>query len=220
MHDRTDLSEKQHRMLLCIEEHIVEFGRPPSNREIGTALQINSTGHVDYHLKALERKGYIKRDLNVSRGIRLTNTVQALPSQQTSGIPIMGTIAAGQPLDLYQGQHETLDILNPARYQRNAYALRVHGDSMIEDGILEDDIVIIEPTKSVNTRDIIVATNIAAGENGAATLKRFFREDNRIRLQPANKNYDPIFVDARQWDTSWQIQGKVVAVIRSFDTVR
>jgi len=89
---------------------------------------------------------------------------------------------------------------------------------MIEDGILDGDYVIIDPLEGQpKMRDIIVATNTAAGEHGAATLKRFFKEDKRIRLQPANSEMDPIFVSARDWDRHWQVQGRLAAVIRMYD---
>jgi repressor LexA len=216
-----ELSERQRKLLLFIEDYIEQHGRPPTNREIGNGMGIPSTGHVDYHLKALEAKGYIKRESRTSRGIKvLTSLISSdeheLHTTELNGIPIMGTIAAGQPLDLFQGQPEVVGCVSLAYYSDKAYALRVKGDSMIEDGIFEGDYVIVEPTTAVNTRDIIVATNRDGGEGGAATLKRFFREGRSVRLQPANSNYQPIVVDAKEWNRSWEIQGRVAAVIRSY----
>ncbi len=215
-----DLSERQRGLLLFIEDYVQDYGRPPTNREIGNGLGIPSTGHVDYHLKALEKKGYITRESRTSRGIRLVASVRK-PGKQfkvtaiPAGMRVMGTIAAGEPI-AFGDEFETLDMLNPRTYSDEAYALRVHGESMIEDGIFDGDFVVIEPSKTPHTRDIIVATNVADGARGAATLKRFFREESRIRLQPANKDFDPIFVPAEEWDNAWEVQGKVVAIVRDY----
>lgn len=213
-----DLSERQGALLLFIEDYIQDYGSPPTNREIGNGLGIPSTGHVDYHLKALEKKGYITRKPRTSRGIRLNQAVRNPKNPRVielNGLRVMGAIAAGEPI-AFGDDFETLDLINPKNYSDQAYALRVHGDSMIEDGIFNGDYVVIEPTKAPNIRDIIVATNVSDGTRGAATLKRFFREGNRIRLQPANKDYDPIYVAAKEWDNSWEVQGKVVAIVRDY----
>ena len=221
MRAHDDLSERQRSLLLFIEDYVQEYGRPPTNREIGLGLGIPSTGHVDYHLKALESKGFIHREKKTSRGIQVLNSLRKSESHDsaailTFGIPVMGTIAAGAPLELHDGQRDVLDCVNPASYGEKAFALRVKGESMIEDGIFDGDYVIVEPGIEARTRDIIVATNTGAGESGAATLKRFFRDGKRVRLQPANKDFDPIFVDAKEWDRTWQVQGRVAAVIRTY----
>lgn len=209
-----ELSDRQTAMLQYIEGYSQEKGRPPTNREIGTKLGIPSTGHVNYHLTVLEKKGYIQRESRTSRGIRVVRSSfegQAMAKV----IYIAGTIAAGTPLEFFAG-NDPLDLVNPAHYAAGAYALRVKGESMIDDGIFDGDFVIVEPAKSPNTRDIIVATNTAGGAEGAATLKRFFREDGGVRLQPANSAIQPIFVPRDEWDASWQVQGRVAAVIRSY----
>jgi repressor LexA len=212
-----DLSERQRALLLFIEDYVNDYGRPPTNREIGNGLGIPSTGHVDYHLKRLEEKGYITRESRTSRGIRLnlsmrkTNVIAPI----AAGVRVMGAIAAGSPIDFWD-ELDVLDVVNAQRYTENAYALRVHGDSMIEDGIFSGDYVVIEPTNSPNTRDIIVATNLDGGGRGAATLKRFFREGDHVRLQPANATYDPIVVPAKEWDRNWQVQGRVAAIVRDY----
>lgn len=213
-----DLSERQRALLLFIEDYVQDYGRPPTNREIGNGLGIPSTGHVDYHLKALQKKGYITREARTSRGIRLNLSMRRPKNPRMItpiGLRVMGAIAAGEPI-AFGDDFETLDLLNPKNFSDQAYALRVHGDSMIEDGIFNGDYVVIEPTRAPNIRDIIVATNVSDGTRGAATLKRFFREDSRIRLQPANKDFDPIFVPAKEWDNSWEVQGKVVAIVRDY----
>jgi len=220
---RDEISDRQRVVMEFIEEHIQQFGYPPTNREIGTHMSIPSTGHIDYHLKALEGKGYIQRDSRTSRSIRVLislrkdNESSRSDFMAANGIRIMGSIAAGEPLDLYSGQNDILDCVNPSIFSSNAYALRVRGESMIEDGIFDGDFVVIEPNITPHTRDIIVATNtIGGGEGGAATLKRFFQEGKRIRLQPANKSFNPIYVDAKEWDQQWQVQGRVASVIRMY----
>ncbi len=213
-----DLSERQVALLQFIESYIQEQGRPPTNREIGADLGILSTGHVNYHLSVLEKKSYISREPRKSRGIRVLRSLippEYVPEERT--IPIMGTIAAGSPLEFFRGHGDLLDWVNPSHYASGAYALQVKGDSMIEDGILEGDYVIVEPNHDPHQRDIIVATNTLAGAEGAATLKRFFREERAIRLQPANSNYSPYIISQEEWDTSWQVQGRVAAIIRPYN---
>jgi repressor LexA len=200
-----DLSEIQTNILRYIERYMRDEGRPPTNREIGQKVDIQSTGHIDYHLTMLEKKGYITRIRNKSRGIKIN-------AQQRPGLPIWGTIAAGQPLDINrESSQETLDLSAHAA----GYVLRVKGQSMIEDHIADGDLVLIEPEADVRDGDVVVAVcHTANGEAGAATLKRFYRERDRVRLQPANASMDPIFVSAEEWDRDWRVQGKVVAVYR------
>jgi repressor LexA len=180
-----------------------EHGRPPTNREIGKAVGVESTGHIDYHLTVLEKKGYIVRERKKSRGIRLAEEVR--------GLRIEGTIAAGSPLDIYpDSQQETLDLASHTR----EYVLQVRGQSMIEDHIADGDYVLVEREGSVNDGDIIVATHLTAGGDGSATLKRLYKEADRIRLQPANSEMDPIYIDMDEWKREWAVQGKVTAVYR------
>ncbi len=199
------LSDPQARIFAFIEDYSNHNGRPPTNREIGTAVGIGSTGHVDYHLTVLEKKGYIVRERKKSRGIRIVR-------EDRPGLRIAGTIAAGVPLDIFHTTHpDTLDLAQHSR----EYVLLVRGNSMIDDHIADGDFVLIDPDAYINDGDIIVATRkVATGEDGAATLKRIYRERERIRLQPANATMDPIYVDAREWDNDWVVQGKVTAVYR------
>ena len=200
-----DLSDPQTRILNFIEAYVHEHGRPPTNREIGREIGIGSTGHVDYHLTALEKKGYLTRVPKTSRGLRLVH-------EEQPGLRIAGTIAAGSPLDIYDtGQTETLDL---SRHQHE-YVLLVRGESMIEDHIANGDYVLVQPNVGYHDGDIIVATHRQAlGEGGAATLKRIYREKGRIRLQPANSEMSPIYISAQEWDNEWEVQGKVTAVYR------
>jgi repressor LexA len=200
-----NLSDNQARIYSFIQEYTRREGRPPTNREIGAAVSIASTGHVDYHLTVLEKKGLIQRDRKKSRGIRLAQS-------DTRGLTIAGTIAAGEPLDIYQDEpRQALDLGAHTR----EYVLLVRGDSMVDDHIASGDYVLIDPDAYVAEGDIIVATRkTGSGDAGAATLKRLYRETGRVRLQPANATMDPIYVAAAEWDREWEVQGKVTAVYR------
>lgn len=201
------LSEPQTRIYVFINEYIRREGRPPTNREIGEAVGIRSTGHVDHHLTALENKGAITRVRGKSRGIRVTES-------QGGGLHVVGSIAAGSPLDYYPDtEQETLDLA--AHVTGRAYVLLVKGDSMIDDHIANGDYVLIDPDATVADGDIVVATHInAVTDGGAATLKRIYREHGHVRLQPANASIEPIIISAAEWNREWQTQGKVIAVYR------
>jgi repressor LexA len=199
-------SDIQQKIFQFIIEYSREQGMPPTNREIGGAMKIASTGHVDYHLKMLEKKGLIARESKKSRGIKLV--------QQPFGVPVMGTIAAGEPLEIFSDPSESIEIGRELE-QRGTYALVVKGQSMIEDHICDKDYVVIKPQSTCENGDIVVAVHLQ-GNGGRATLKRFFQEKerDRVRLQPANSEMDPIYVPRSEWDQEWQIQGKVVAIFR------
>lgn len=198
-------SDIQKRIYEFIVEYIRDEGMPPTNREIGSAMKIASTGHVDYHLSMLEKKGYITRESKKSRGIKLV--------QQPFGIRVMGSIAAGEPLEIFTDPAESLEVGRDLE-QQGTYALMVKGQSMIEDHICDKDYVVIKPQSTCENGDIVVAVHLLG--NGQATLKRFFqeKEHDRVRLQPANSEMDPIYVSKRVWDQEWQVQGKVVAIFR------
>ena len=202
-------SEIQRRMYDFIVDYIKAEGMPPTNREIGKALQIASTGHVDYHLTMLEKKGLITRQSKKSRGIKLTKREQA-------GVPIMGSIAAGQPLDIFTDTTQTLTVGREVVDRENTYALVVKGRSMIEDHICDGDYVVIKPQTTCQNGDIVVAVHTQEGPMGSATLKRFFqeKEHDRVRLQPANSELEPILIPKNVWDREWRIQGKVIAIFR------
>ncbi len=201
---RREMSDIQSKILDFIERYIHKEGRPPTNREIGAEVQILSTGHVDYHLTVLEKKGYIVRERKKSRGIRL--------AQQ--GLTIQGTIAAGLPLDIFPDeQQETLDLGAHTR----EFVLLVRGNSMIDDQINDGDYVLVLPTETANNGEIIVATCMTSnGGNGAATLKRFYKEDTGVRLQPANSEMEPLHISKNDWDADWKIQGRVTGVFRRY----
>jgi repressor LexA len=198
-------SDIQKKIYQFIVDYMRDEGMPPTNREIGSAMKIASTGHVDYHLSMLEKKGFITRESKKSRGIKLV--------QQPYGVLVMGSIAAGEPLDIFTDSTETLDVGHDLD-QQGAYALLVKGQSMIEDHICDQDYVVIKPQAICENGDIVVAVHLQ--DSGRATLKRFFqeKEHDRVRLQPANSEMDPIYVPKSEWDQEWQIQGKVVAIFR------
>lgn len=207
MHDQP--TERQQKIYDFIREYMHREAMPPTNREIGQAVGIRSTGHVDHHLSALEDMGLITRIPGRSRGIRLSDAASPYNLQ------IVGTIAAGEPLDYYPDtEQETLDL--GAHTAGKAYVLLVKGDSMIEDHISSGDYVLIDPNVAVADGDIVVATKVNDTNTGrgAATLKRIYRESGRIRLQPANSAMKPIYVDAKEWDSDWVVQGKVMAIYR------
>lgn len=201
-------SEIQRRMYDFIVNYMKSEGMPPTNREIGHELQIASTGHVDYHLTMLEKKGLITRQPKKSRGIKLIKS--------PVGIPVMGSIAAGEPLDIFSDATERVDMGRELADAENAYALIVRGRSMIEDHICDGDYVVIKPQSTCQNGDIVVAVHMQEGVSGSATLKRFFQEKDhdRVRLQPANSELEPILIPKSVWDREWQVQGKVVAIFR------
>ena len=206
---KENTSEIQQKIYEFIVQYMRAEGMPPTNREIGTAMKIASTGHVDYHLTMLEKKNMIERESKKSRGIRL--------KQPLWGIRVLGSIAAGEPLEVFTDPDAEVIEAGRELEQQGAYALVVRGQSMIEDHICDKDYVVIKPQSTCENGDIVVAVHMQGeGGNGQATLKRFYqeKEQNRVRLQPANSTMDPIFVPKTQWDKEWQIQGKVVAIFR------
>lgn len=205
-------SEIQRRMYEFIVSYMKTEGMPPTNREIGREMQIASTGHVDYHLTMLEKKGLISRQPKKSRGIKLT--------RPNTGVPVMGAIAAGQPLDIFPDASQSLDIGRELVDSENSYALIVKGRSMIEDHICDGDYVVIKPQTTCQNGDIVVAVHMQEGISGSATLKRFFqeKEHDRVRLQPANSELEPILIPKSVWDREWQVQGKVIAIFRQCGT--
>jgi repressor LexA len=207
-------SDIQRKMYDFIVNYIRKEGMPPTNREIGREMRIASTGHVDYHLSMLEKKGLITRQPKKSRGIKLTQ-----PTTST-GVPVMGTIAAGEPLDIFPDSTQTVELGHEMAEPDNTYALVVKGRSMIDDHICDGDYVVIKRQTTCQNGDIVVAVHVQDGVNGSATLKRFFQEKDhdRVRLQPANSELEPILIPKSIWDQEWQIQGKVVAIFRQCGT--
>jgi len=204
------LSERQRRILDFIASFQQQHGYPPTIREIGQAVGISSTSVVDYNLKVLERQGRLKRDPEVSRGLGLAGGLAARSARNLGRIPIVGRIAAGEPIEAVEGHQEELNVTEQL-CDDGCFALRVKGKSMIEDLINDGDIVVVKPQDTAVDGEIVVAL-ITGGptSEGVATLKRVYREHGRVRLQPANSEMDPIYVDPEDL----LIQGRVVSVIR------
>ena len=204
-----ELSDKQARILDFIHVFHAKNERPPTNREIGLGVGIRSTSHVNYHLRILEEKGFIERIRNTSRGLRIKAPAGQAPSQ-VFAVPVLGTIAAGQPIEASSSYDEVISVSGDFASD-GVYALRVRGQSMIEDLIADGDLVVVRPQEVAEDGDMVVALLASNhGEASEATLKRFYREPGRIRLQPANAAMAPIYVEPDRLS----IQGKVMAVLR------
>jgi repressor LexA len=218
-------AERKQKILEHIARTVAERGYPPSVREIADAVGLASTSAVHHHLIALDREGLLERGPNSSRAVRLTPQGEAeldrAPRRIPIGIgrvtpfrmplerdvlalPVLGEIAAGQPIEAYEDGAESLDVPRSLQARDDSYVLRVRGKSMIDALIDDGDYVVVQPAATARDGDIVVALL----EDNGVTLKRFFREQDRIRLQPANAEMEPIFA------TEVQIQGKVVGVIR------
>lgn len=201
------LYRRQKQILDFIKQYIDKYGYSPTLGEIAEAIGVHSLATVHEHLQALSSKGVIKRFEGAVRGIEVLD--QKI-SSVLKGIelPILGFIAAGQPIMTYTDPDATIKVApSMLSGKKRSYVLQVKGDSMIEDGILDGDFVIIEEQNDAHDGDIVVALL----ENGLATLKRFFKEPGRIRLEPANASMAPIYA------TDVKIQGKCVGVIRRFN---
>ncbi|HOO55880.1 MAG TPA: transcriptional repressor LexA [bacterium] len=192
-----EMTDRQRAILEYIYDYQRDYGYPPTIRQIGKHFGIKSPNGVADHLKALERKGEIGLSRNTARGIDLIN-------REELGIPLVGRIAAGEPILAAENieDHITIEKMFPS--DGRIFALRVKGESMIEDGIHDGDIVVVRPQSTAENGDTVVALL-----EDEATVKRFYRERKRIRLQPANSSYAPIY------SKSVEIRGKVIGVIRT-----
>ncbi|MFA5933123.1 MAG: transcriptional repressor LexA [Microgenomates group bacterium] len=200
------LYKRQRQILDFIKQYIEKYGYSPTLAEIANSIGVSSLATVHEHLQALVHKGLIKKFEGAIRGIEV---LDAQIAQGLKGIelPILGFIAAGQPIMVYTDPNATVNVpTNMITGKKRSFVLQVKGDSMIEEGILDGDYVIIEEQTSANNGEIVVALL----ENGLATLKKFYREATRIRLEPANSAMEPIYA------TDVKIQGKCVGVIRRF----
>lgn len=208
----SDLSPKQAKIYTFIRQFVEERDYPPSIRDIQKECGISSTSVVDYNLKALEKQGLIRRDREISRAIELLDYGRR--RSRTSAVPLLGSIAAGAPIpvpdvDTFSSvATETIDVTEDMTGGHDdVYAVRVKGTSMIDALINDGDIVLLRASNDARDGEMVAARVISTGE---VTLKRFYREGARVRLQPANSTMDPIYVDA----ADVEIQGKVVSTIR------
>jgi repressor LexA len=209
---------RKQRIIEYIATTVRDSGYPPSVREIAAAVGLASTSAVHHHLSALEKEGLLERDATQSRAIRLTPAAMVTTNSGgdvlarqaepvAAGIPVIGEIAAGGPIEAYQDASETVTVPDIINTSAGTYVLRVRGDSMVDAHIMDGDLVVIREQQTAHDGDIVVAQV----EENSVTLKRFFKERNQVRLQPANEAYEPQFYD------DVRIQGKLVGVIRRVD---
>jgi repressor LexA len=200
------LYKRQRQIVDFIAQYIQKNGYSPTLQEIADSIGVSSLATVHEHLQALQRKKVIKKFEGAVRGIELLDRTY-LRITDSVDVPFLGFIAAGSPIEPHSDPNATFKV-SPEMItgKRRSYVLQVKGLSMIEDHIADGDFVVVEETKEVQNGDIVVALL----DNGLATLKRFYREATRVRLEPANSSMSPIYA------TNVQVQGKVVGLIRKF----
>jgi repressor LexA len=194
----TDLTARQEQVMSFIKEFTRRNGYPPTVREIGCELELSSPSTVHVHLGNLERLGLIKRDPSKPRALELVDS-----QRPPRPLPLVGQVAAGAPLLAEQNIESYVDVPSMLRKGDDDFLLRIEGDSMIDAGIHNGDLIVVHQQATADNGDIVVAL---VGDE--ATTKRFFREGGRIRLQPENELYEPIVLD------EVDLVGKVVGVLR------
>ena len=203
------ITAKQRRVYEFIKRYIESNDEPPTIAEIGKHFQISSSASVHGIITALEREGLIKKTPNISRGIQIVK--QPPPDDDDRGeIPLLGTVAAGQPIEAILS-HDTIAVPGDLHGRGRTFALRVRGDSMIEENIQDGDIIIVSSQNTADNGQMVVA--LIDGSN--ATVKKFYREPDFIRLEPANPQYKPIFIKTPE---RIQIQGVVTGLIRKYES--
>jgi len=200
------LYKRQRQIVDFIAQYLQKNGYSPTLREIAGSINVSSLATVHEHLAALQRKKIIKKHDGAVRGIELLDRT-FLKMSDSVDLPLLGFIAAGSPIEPHSDPNASFKV-SPEMIsgKRRSYVLQVKGESMIEDHIADGDYVVIEETQEVSDGDIVVALL----DNGLATLKRFYKEVTRVRLEPANSTMSPIYA------TNVQIQGRVVGLIRKF----
>ena len=199
-----DLTKRQKEIFDFISRYLSRHGYPPTVREIGKAVGLHSSSTVHAHLSKLESLGVLKRDPTKPRAIEVL-VERAKRAVRPSGLPLVGQVAAGEPVLAEENIEEYLQVPDVIGGEAGDYVLRVHGESMVDAGILQGDFVVVRPAEKARDGEIVVAL---VGDD-EATVKRFFREKDQIRLQPENKRMKPI----RTKDAT--ILGRVVGVFRS-----
>jgi len=234
----SDLTGRQQDVLRFIQSQITQIGYPPTIREIGKELGLKSTNGVNDHLKALERKGFIAREVNKSRSLRIlhgpdraasnedltvsANLENVIPFTEVDNeysdlvdIPLLGRVAAGVPIlaeaDAEGSVQVSSFLIGRGNSSQKVFALRVVGESMIEDGIHDGDFLFVRKQPVANSGEIVIAMI-----EGEATVKRFFPEGDRIRFQPSNVHMEPIFVERQEFRQT-DILGIVVGVYRKYN---
>ena len=197
------ITPKQQEILEYIKETILEKGYPPAVREICEAVNLKSTSSVHSHLETLERNGYIRRDPTKPRTIEIIDDCFNLARREVVNVPLLGTVAAGMPLLAQENIENYFPIPTEMLPDKEVFMLRVKGDSMIEAGIFNGDLIFVEKTVTAENGEIVVALL-----DDSATVKRFYKENGHYRLQPENSSMEPIIVD------EVQILGKVFGLFR------
>lgn len=204
------LYKRQRDLLEFVQNFIKKNGYGPTLEEICKGMGLSSPATVHEHLKTLEEKGVIRRKSNEARGIEIASPYNTnYLSDHAAGIelPLLGYVQAGKPLEPYEDPTATFKVsANLVPSGKIAFVLRVKGDSMIDDGIREGDYAVLIKEETIKDGDVVVALL----NNGLATLKKFFKEADRIKLMPANSKMDPIYA------TDVQVQGKLVAIVRRY----
>lgn len=199
--------KRQKEILDLITNSVNKYGYAPTLTEIAQSLGLSSLATVHEHLSALEKKGLIRRYRGAVRGIELLDNENKKNGDNIE-LPVLGFIACGEPIEPYTDPNATLLVSSAlVKSGDKSFVLQAKGDSMVDDGILSGDFVVVKEQREAHNGDIVVAVL----KNGFATLKRYYQEANRIRLQPANSSMSPMYV------TDVQIRGRVVAVIRQFN---
>ena len=198
-----NITEKQSEILEYIKAQILERGFPPAVREICEAVHLKSTSSVHSHLETLEKNGYIRRDPTKPRAIEILDESFNLTRREMAQVPIIGRVAAGEPLLAEQNIEDYFPIPVERLPNNQTFLLRVRGDSMVNVGILDGDYILVEQRPTAENGEIVVALV----EDGA-TVKRFFKEDGHYRLQPENDAMDPIIVE------EVTILGKMIGLLR------
>ena len=202
------VTPKQRKVFEFIQRVIESNEEPPTIAEIGRQFQMRSSASVHAVLTALEREGLIKRIPNVSRGIEIVEQQKEGSSEEDNEVPLLGTVAAGQPIEAILS-HDMIPVPKGMQGRGRTFALRVRGDSMIDDNIQDGDIIIVASQQTAENGQMVIALI----DNTAATVKRFYREPDFIRLEPANPQFKTIFVKTPQ---RIQIQGVVKGLIRKY----
>lgn len=197
------ISDKQAQILEYIKDQIMEKGYPPAVREICEAVHLKSTSSVHSHLATLEKRGYIRRDPTKPRAIEICDDNFQMLRTETASLPVVGRVAAGEPILAEQNIESYFPV--PAEYvpRGESFVLKVHGTSMINAGIMDGDYIFVNSCRNAENGEIIVALI-----DDSATVKRFYKENGHIRLQPENDEMEPIIVE------DCQILGKVFGVYR------
>jgi repressor LexA len=202
------VTAKQRRIFEFIRRYIESNQEPPTIAEIGRQFQMRSSASVHAVLTALEREGLIKRIPNVSRGIEIVQQQKEGNGEEDNEVPLLGTVAAGQPIEAILS-HDTISVPKDMQGHGRTFALRVRGESMIDENIQDGDIIIVASQKTAENGQVVVALI----DGNYATVKKFYHEPDFIRLEPANPQFKPIFIKTPE---RIQIQGVVKGLIRKY----